>query len=485
MTTVLLTNIGTSDLKFEGDFLGMEQRAKAEEILEGLQEDFELYRSELEFPILEPIIDELKKIDLLILFATDQHQGITEERFWKRDTINVAKVIKTVFEKDPDFQSKLYNVEIVPVINSPNDYDQMFREYQEFFKDQVAKVLRRAGLKNPDESFISITGGTPACNLALMYAGMHDNSLGFKQFVYRSESEKEKPVKLLELGKAIQRQRIVQLADHFLRLYNYEGLAEFVRGFSRNDNQLQLFLTALNYRKNFRFQEALNLLNEILKKAEGETRRVFRVVKEEIKMVQAGINQLNKDFSGDRFTPEVRAVLAELFWNAKICYDTGDYVGFLGRFFRLQESLLRLAVESKLGISTAKWNREKLMRKIQVDETLLKYLKENKVDLNRELNRYMCYHLVSYFLDEEDRFVKWLEKGGVGATGEKLVDLRNRCILGHEFEGVNEEIIKKRWQGNILKETENLLKDYFGVISRPDSIEAAHEWVLGTIFRNL
>ncbi|MBO8129151.1 MAG: hypothetical protein H0Z39_08135 [Peptococcaceae bacterium] len=44
---------------------------------------------ELEFPILEPIIKELNKITLLILFATDQHQGTTEERFWKRDTLRV------------------------------------------------------------------------------------------------------------------------------------------------------------------------------------------------------------------------------------------------------------------------------------------------------------------------------------------------------------------------------------------------------------
>jgi len=491
MNVVLIANLGTSDVKFDGKYLKDRPRSQGAEILNCLNEDFSLFRQAIEFPILEPIINELGTVDLLILLATDQHQGTTRENFWEKDTIYVADIIKTVMTKDDTFKKKVKDIEILTITSAPNNYDVMFKEYQGLLQNKIVKIVKEKGFTGYNDVYISVTAGTPACNLALMYSSIHENQLGFKQFVYTSEGEQEEPVKYLQLGRTIQGQQLIQLSDQFLRTYNYEGLLEFTKEFDdffRNDDLLTAMIEVLHYRKNFRFGEASKLLQDFLRtgKVEGQPKRIFRIVSEEVNKVQTGISQLNRDFTGEGITQEIKAVIAELFWNATICYETGHYVDFLGRFWRLQESLLRLVFEEKLGINAKKENSDKVKNKVRDNSELLTYLRKNGVDLNRNLNRFFYYHTLKFFLKEDDIFLKWVEKGDFGENSDKkIVSLRNKSILGHEFEGVNKKIIAESWYGDILGDTQRLLENYFGIQFDHSGINEAHKWILDRISKKL
>ena len=485
MKTALLANIGTSDLMFDGEYFRSNQREKAKEILEGLEEAFDLYRSELSLPILEPVLYDIHKIDLLVLFATDQHQGKVEERFWQQDTIISAKVMKELIKKDPVFKEKVKKVEVIAITESPNIYDQMFKNYQVLFKEDFRRILRENSI-TIDDAYVSLTGGTPACNLALLLTSLHENRLGFCQFLYTSEScPDDKKVKYLGLHKALQKQDLLQMTENYLNLYNYDALYQFIDRFMGHERKLLAMIKALHYRKNFQFEEAKTEISRLLQTLEGYQRKVFRNLKSELDSVERGIKAL-QEHNSKKISNDEKSTIRELFWNATICYKTGNYIDFLGRFFRLQESLLRLVVECKLQESTSKKNWNTFVHKVESNSQLKDHLSANRVYRSHQKlsqTRYTYYCIARYFLNEDDLFLKWVEKGGVSDYGRdnKLVNLRNRCILGHDFEGISREEINALWGGDTLSDTETMLKDYFGIDMADIGIEEQHNWIISTV----
>ncbi|MBV7331734.1 hypothetical protein KFU94_26600 [Chloroflexi bacterium TSY] len=163
-------------------------------------------------------------------------------------------------------------------------------------------------------------------------------------------------------------------------------------------------------------------------------------------------------------------LLGELYWNASITYEHRRYADFLGRVYRFQEAVLRYLVEVIFDLSTdlhpaqyeetiTAWTST-----IQANASLLDYLEtqENeKKPLNwREINRPTFQRLVSYAIKQEGKnaygagllAVKKLPLDKYKALFdrlnglERLVALRHRTIIGHDFQGVSKELLDENIQ---------------------------------------
>ena len=166
---------------------------------------------------------------------------------------------------------------------------------------------------------------------------------------------------------------------------------------------------------------------------------------------------LNEVDSIDR----LMALLFELNYNAAICWRHRRYADFLARVYRFQEAVLRYLVEKVFGLSTdlgptkAQITQLRWEEGIRARAELLEYLEGSRMRQKnldwRAIGRPVYKILLSFavkekrtdesiFLLEQDRprYAALLER--VNAL-DRLVELRHRTIVGHDFQGVSEQAI--------------------------------------------
>lgn len=150
---------------------------------------------------------------------------------------------------------------------------------------------------------------------------------------------------------------------------------------------------------------------------------------------------------------ESRGHLAELVWNARLCWRAGRYVDFLGRMYRLQEGLMRHWLE-RLGFATddsperQQESRRRFWERVDALGVGERVSREYGVERGGALNRPAFTAVLSALLEAgmagelEPEIRQLLPLVWEPIRG--LAELRNRSILGHGFEPVDPEEVRAK-----------------------------------------
>ncbi|MTI96664.1 MAG: hypothetical protein FH749_14515 [Firmicutes bacterium] len=452
---VLVANTGTNDLKYDSKKLSR-TREDAKKILEDLQGvigDELLLNSEansIDLPILLPAINSFLllepasgPIDVLFLIVTNQDEMV-DKKFRSKDTIYVGKIIKFLLENNVDkFANKVKMVRLLYLNKNPNILDDTFNYYRDFVK----KIGDYLGSNRPT-TWVMLTGGTQACNFALLDASINSSHLmGYKQYIYVNELTEE--VVFLETQNQLLLNRVKETFDIFLERWDYHAAMQLSKRLTFEDKIVTNFLQVLGLRLNFRFEEALSVIEEMLVRANGNPRMVIEKLEFEIKNLHDSIGKALKSKSG---LASAEHIINELYWNMHIQYQTGRYVDFLGRFYRLSEFLMQLEIAKMEGCGL---------------NALRKKLKPGGGHVSRK-------DMLDYLKDNSIRktFCMWLE------NGNELCKHRNNSILGHSFQGGSPQNLNELWGGkDLFDDTVHVLGTEFNVIIGNNPYEAYKYWI--------
>jgi hypothetical protein len=432
---VLFANLGTSDVKVKGEGLE-DQRDGAIKLLNDLREvadekDFVAAVAEdIQLPLLEAAIEKCGGvIDLLVIFVTDQPRSVGE-KIWKKDTVETGKLVKFLYENNIGrFSEKVRQIEQKIISGQPNLYDEMLRLYPGML-NELGNIMAQMGGRKADEVYISITAGTPACNLALLYASVNAITIpGFKRYLYTSEREGR--ADFLQMQTMISRLELLNLVDRLLDRWDYDGVMKLVEASSdRSSSHLINMLKALESRLNFRFEDIDTDLRGSISSYEGE---IFQQLMSEVTTIKEAADLVDTEQQLSHSGP----LYNEIFWNMAIRYEVGNFLDFIGRFYRLIEGLLRfeacrvnkcsiVGLKNVIGINTEKPTRGDLHE----------YIKRPDANANPVL-------------------VKWCAKT------DDLVKARHG--ITHGMLGLSRRRIEKLWKGDILSDTRKMLEQYFGM----------------------
>lgn len=439
LKVLILCNVGSRDVMIEG-------KAPAPAREEGLRllQDYNAVAPRLTFPIIEPCLRYILArhpgaVGHLLLLGTDQ----PDPNYRSTDTLYFAELAA---RRLPDLFPGL-RAEWKPIQGiNPALYDEAFEWFDRFLSTLIKE--------QPEVCYAILSGGTPACNAALLLQGVRH--FGDRLRVVYLPQGRE-PLELRVGLQVVNTFREAAAIEHLERLDFANALPQLERLGAPPGLLGLVRYAAARFAFDFRSaQEAL----------EGALRDGDRPVREFIE--QSLRHDLDVLLTGTG--PErLRALLRELYWNAVITWEHRRYADFLGRVYRFQEAVLRYLVESIFGLPTdlspavREENQRRWNESIAANAALLAYLQEREVDGQpldwRNIARPAYKALMSYATDEalgqdaegkplippkdRERYVALVKEVN---RLDSLVELRHRTIIGHDFEGVSEEQIRQKYE---------------------------------------
>ncbi|MBX3057898.1 MAG: hypothetical protein KF770_15640 [Anaerolineae bacterium] len=328
MSVIVFSHIGTRDIREPGQQLPtpkeqepVTERPKQETVRERgkrLLETYKMVKTSLSYPILQPCIDhilaEIDHIDSLFLLGTDQD----DPRYNHTDTIHLAEVITLAFRER--YPHQILRVEPVPIKGiNPALYDETITYYHERLLELAPEPITRV--------YMLPTAGTTACSTALLLQGLF--LFGERcQVIYQSES-KGKPW-VLPVWRQMQLTLRQQTAVHLLQRFDFPAAFNVLQEVGYHNDLVMHMLQYASSRLWFEFSEAERYLQAAIDQARGETRSQLATMQTELQALAA---------------QESAALLGELYHNARIAWDNGRYIDFLGRIHRFQQVALERAVQ--------------------------------------------------------------------------------------------------------------------------------------------
>lgn len=405
MKLYLLANVGNRDV-----FLDLKEiekpRIDGKEIYKGLIK----YKNRISFPILSKIFEEYK-FEKVFLFATRQDKSFVEQRFWEKDTIYLAEIIKSFYN----------NVEYEIVSTNPSDYTEMYK----YFIEKLPKMKE----KIPSDAlvFLSLSGGVPAQNTALLLIGVKVFGAN-SQPIYVPPSGK---IHVLEINKIISKERSIDNAITAIKNYDYSSAIAILEKIGMEPYILK-FLDYLDKRINFDFKRAKNILASI--DSTGQDKLHIHNLIEQINALESGSDEKK---------------IMELYYHIDIAYKKSEYLEFLAYLFRFHEGYLYYMFERETGIKPGKIKKESKYKEFIFDENLVKYLSNKVYNAEPlkywELSRPVIMSIINYFIDEKGRKELYPEFEKLKFI-QGLADLRNKTIFGHGYEGISGEDIFNKYQ---------------------------------------
>lgn len=420
-SVVFLANVGTRDLLMNGELL-QPPRDKGQEVLE----NYESYKSCLSMPMLEPALTQIeeREPDEITLFVTNQENAV--ERFQASDTLFFGQIIKRLLGE----RLSSVKVRLREIKQNPNLPDDMY----DFFKEQFSKRWK----EEIEKAYILITGGIPACNMALAFQGI--NYFGEKTIILYVREDTGRAYKLelvRQILDAFRRKSVNSLA----RSMNFKGASELLEG---EDDKL--WADYAYARSIFDFEKAREIGDRLWQQSRLNRRQRAGRFLDQARALSEG-------------SPE--AMLRELFFNMKLEWNKGEFTDFLGRLYRFEEALLKYVVGKYTPISTEFMSsRGKFKKRIEEFPKLLAYLEQKTVDGEKlhwdDPHSIPALKAILEFYNTGDQGVlgkvlEWCSKV------EDLISLRHRTIIAHGFESATSSKIRERYEGDPVKDTEALL----------------------------
>lgn len=423
MGVCLISNVGQRDLQQQGEPLNpRELRKTCRELLN----QFDGLQAELGAPMIEAslrlILNSVDRVDTVVLLATDQK----DETHLSGDTIVAAEVIKKLLEfrfKDKEGKAQIQQVRIIKVQDAPNDYDVMMDFY-------LKSVIPLKALRDAEKVYLLCTGGTPACNTALMLNGVNG-------FLDRAEvlyvREKEEYASATSVGAQILEHHKKNSLRSLLENYDFNAIASS-EGY---DEPVRELARAAAARMNFDFQNALFLLNKLKKNI------ALLPYKEPTELL---VKQLMK-LAGR--SPDFNAVMEDLYWSAILKWQRDECADFLGRVWRLYEAtMVHLASEIISGVNGKNDKEDTKALEAWLDKKPeLKQQLEQEKGLIILFNQYVVTKVLGVYADSLPKgndHRKSIEKWQSSAqVFEELKQVRNQSIIAHGFKGLSKKDLLK------------------------------------------
>jgi len=436
MRSIVIANIGNSDLgKDEKPYFDIRKN----NVYEDSKRLYENVKFDFEAILLEPVIREIVKeyeIERLYLFATKQRP------VHQKDTIYVACIVKEILNREFGIGER---IDVIRIDENPADYDMMFGLYEE----EMGRISTDADVI----LHVSITGGTPAQNMALLIKSLL--AFGNKvQVVYKLMGSKE--VEKFKIGEAIVKillsEQLKALKDGHL----YGSAAELAEKYYLLELKEILMLKAKEHRVLFDFEESVKVLRKALNGAHGEERARIKSEIEDIERIEEGLK--GKERFSEEYFLTYRALIKELVYNMKLKWEQGAYADFLGRLFRFEEAMLRYTFEKEFNVSTERDESKGypvFKEFIESNNKLKRFLEESSIK-PEEPNRRTLFMILTFLKKENPDRKDIKETQEIIGKIEKLADLRNKSILAHGFEGISKDRIKERYRGDILSDIERV-----------------------------
>jgi hypothetical protein len=454
MGILVLCNVGARDVMVDGAV-----PAPAREEGRRLLEDYTAVAPRLTFPIIEPCLryiiakhpkteDRPGGVDQLVLFGTDQ----SDSMYRPTDTLYFADLLARRLPEvlgDELRQAKDRRIEGI----NPALYDEAFEKF-----DELLTGLPKEGV---EACYVILCGGVPACNTALLLQGVRHYGDRL-QVVYLPQ--KGEPQELRAGRQVINAFREAAAIEHLERLDFANALPRLER-LGADPGLINLVAYAAQ-RFAFDFHSAQATLLQALENGDRSTRQFIA------ERLRHDLDSLLVDTDDHE---QLIWLLKELYWNALITYRHRRYADFLGRIYRFQEAVLRYLVERIFGLPTdlkpavrevnqARWNEG-----IAANERLLAFLESREVEGEpldwQTISRPTYKALLSYATDDDlgldasgnpllppkrrEQYVALLDR--VNAF-DRLVELRHRTIIGHDFEGVSGKSLLTNYRGSRKKD---------------------------------
>lgn len=444
MSILVLCNVGARDVMVDGAVLG-----PAREEGRRLLEDYAAVAPRLAFPIIQPnlryiLAQQPAGVDKLVLYGTDQPD--VEHR--DKDTLYFAELAARRLPELMEGQVHEASAVLVQGIN-PALYDEAFEKF-----DELLAGLPKEGV---EACYVILCGGVPACNTALLLQGVRHYGDRL-QVVYLPQ--KGEPQELRAGRQVINAFREAAAIEHLERLDFANALPRLERLGAHSGLTGLVAYAAQRFAFDFRSAQAT-----LLQALEDGDRGIRQFIAERLR------HDLDPLLVGTDDHERLTWLLKELYWNALITYRHRRYADFLGRVYRFQEAVLRYLVELIWGLPTdlkpavqeanqARWNEG-----IVANKRLLAFLESQEVEGKpldwQTIGRPTYKALLSYATDEDlgldaegnpllppgerQRYTALLDR--VNAF-DRLVELRHRTIIGHDFEGVSEELLLANYKGS-------------------------------------
>lgn len=481
MEILVLCNVGARDVQLDGKPFE-KPRLDGEQWLSKLEADPAL-ASRLSFPIIQPCLEYALKQHpdsslRLVVFGSDQDDPLYRER----DTLNSARLAaKFLPGRFSQGKVKAESIDVQGI--NPSLYDETFEKF----------AVLLSGLSCPECSvcYVILAGGTPASNTALLLQGVRRYTERL-QVIYPPQGGEPQRLRIgQQVLDSFQRAAAI---EHLERLDFANSLPYLVE--LDVDPGITGLVSYAAQRFAFDFHSAQAALEKALELGDPATRAFIR------DKLRHDLDMLLVAQGGQQ---RLVALLKELYWNAAITYQHRRYADFLGRVYRFQEAVLRYLVETVYGVSTdlgqavREVNQSRWEERITRDQSLLAYLKSTTLEgrpLNwRNISRPVYKAMLSYALSMEKRG----NAGGVPLVPAKdrqhmqallkrvnaldrLVELRHRTIIGHDFEGVSEALLV---QNNPVKGSPpDALAEIMSMLGQ-DIHQSAYQEIAGYVVRRL
>lgn len=470
---IMIVTLGTRDVTLDGkifseiefsedsgDLNGAFREMKSKYILtpryggEFLYNNYNVYKERLAYPIVQPCVEEViscnKCIDKIILISTDQQ----DKQFNYKDSLYFGKIIlKYLYERNK--KHKFFEkIDTIELNGNVADLGEMNKSI-----DKIMKCNRN--FRDLDSQHVKVyienIGGIDAINTSILINGINKFGNKCEQLYIDGKSGVVYSLGFInEFLLNVDKNKL----KFSIKNYDYASCSIIIK----NQSKLQQYSVLIQIAQNrlaFNFDTVKKISNEYLKEANDNQKIIDEVKTNLIEVSQMSKNQSTK--------------IKELYINCRIKYIQEQYVDFLLRVFRLEESLSRYTVEKYLNIYTDKSKHgdfKEFTSKIKENSYLCEYLDSYKVCGTKLTWENNCnVKILSAILD----FVIDVNKSKDGQklidnsialnkincvcqltkTLNKLSELRNKSIGAHGFDGVSRErisdILKKDYNMDINK----------------------------------
>jgi len=472
MTVVALANLGTHDLiKNDG---GYQLPGEVSHILNEPNQ-WSNYSLPIILPFLEGIREKTKTEPILILFVTWQEE--VDDSFHRKDTEHLGRLIKKWLEPDgrPDYQGLAEKVVLSPPIpREPHNYDLMLQWFEGSLPECIKSALGSptVNILNPPLLHISITAGTPAMNIALLFKSF-GLGIGRVENVWHIDESSERSI-ILETGHILAGEPLRKTFKAHLDRFDYEAASELAKYICP-----KWVISAAHALADIRrsdFNGALNRLPK--KKARGEILRPW------INLLAEGRKELNG--AEDRtvsITDGVRAIHSYQIAEMDLQFQRKDYPEALTALYRLQESLVRITFEQVTGLPGQISYSES--RKKEWTERLRSFLAKHDETSEKQFNcdRYTHSRVIQQ-IKPDHPVSKWVDRIYSNQGKQSLGDLRNKCRVAHGFCEVSDKAIRAAgWPGGIeeiVLEARKAAEEVLGKLPEPPN-QKVHDRILSTL----
>lgn len=484
MKSIVFCNVGNRDIVVAGESQA-DSRAPARLRGKRLNENVKAYQEQISLPIITPALSYLLErhqegTGTVVLIGTDQPDTHLNNQpdvygvpFRDKDTIwyahTAARWLKGQYNTK---QVERFKAEQVQV--NPSLYDEAMTAY--------GRLLQPYAETEVETCYVVAVGGTPACNTALLLQAVR--LFGERcRTIYVPEGERPYA---LQIGRQIWEVMQENTAAAFLRRYDFAAADPLLaqRGVP---TALQAINSYARLRLDFDFETAQQSLQTAVNRGEGAVREFARLIRGDLDQLLAG---------------DDLALIGELYQNARLCWQNGRYVDFLGRAFRLQEAIMRYLIADLYdGLNTDIKAAAAFVAYIDERSHLQAYMSAQThegqpVDyskLNRIVFLAMIRHVVETGLagdpqrtlpDERRSQLKTIY--GLLKRIEDLGDLRNKTIIAHGYRGVSEAIVQQAYNKNSGADRYDPLDDMAAVcgalgISAPNPFRSVAEFIIGQL----